>query len=80
MMLENIIFLETTSWFVRIIQRQRLICCLSELTLSCVVTFGGASEETYIYQELDLVFLEIATYLCRQKDTSSSTEFTILLV
>lgn len=36
--------------------------------------------ETYVYQELDLVFLEIAADLGRQKDTRSGAEFTILFV
>lgn len=44
------------------------------------MTFGGVSEETYIDQELDLVLLEIAADLGRQKDTRSGAEFTILLV
>lgn len=40
----------------------------------------GASEGTYINQKLDLVLLEVTADLGRQKDTSSCTELTILLV
>lgn len=41
---------------------------------------GCASEGTYINQKLDLVLLEITADLGRQKNTSSCTELTILLV
>lgn len=42
--------------------------------------FGGAGEETYVDQELDLVLLEITANLGRQKDTGSGAELAILLV
>lgn len=37
-------------------------------------------KETYVYKKFDLVFLEITADLGCQQDTSSSTEFTVLLV
>lgn len=37
-------------------------------------------EEAYIYKKFDLLFLQITPDLGCQQDTSSSTEFTVLLV